>query len=78
MWCAHCGRSKEECPGGIWVGPITPSGGICVYCARTALRALDPNEAPSVTALHTGNATQPFPERWRRPMATRPEPPDAA
>lgn len=62
MWCAFCGRPQEQCPGGIWRGARKGAEGLCVYCARVALRALDPTgQAPGVAVF--------------RP---RPEPPRAA
>jgi hypothetical protein len=49
--CAFCGRHAEDCPGGLWHLNFPRArhpgdAGTCVYCARTALRALDPS-APS-------------------------------
>lgn len=42
--CSHCGRDASACPGGLWwgrgpVGSSRSEAAICVYCARTALRA---------------------------------------
>jgi hypothetical protein len=45
MWCAFCGRREEDCPGGIYRGGLKGAEGVCIYCARAALRALDPREA---------------------------------
>jgi hypothetical protein len=50
MFCKFCGRKDGDCPCGIWRGPqIKGSEGICIYCARAALRALGGmEEAPVV------------------------------
>lgn len=52
MFCFHCGRRSEDCPGGIWRGGRNGAEGCCVYCARACLRALDPfNTVGSVEPL---------------------------
>jgi hypothetical protein len=51
MWCWSCGRREEECPGGVWRGGRKGAEGICVWCARAALRALDPLEQVPVLRL---------------------------
>jgi len=38
--CTYCGRDEKDCPGGIWRGGRNRLDGICIYCARMALRAL--------------------------------------
>jgi hypothetical protein len=57
-YCSFCGRSEEDCKGGLWhlsYGRPRVSGepGICIYCARSAIRSfgetLDPG--PSVRSL---------------------------
>lgn len=52
MWCAFCGRRETECPGGIALVGSKGREGVCVYCARRALRELDPHEAAPVVRLH--------------------------
>lgn len=56
MWCAHCGRREEDCPNGIWRGGRTGSEGICVYCARAALRALGDIEPAGVIPIYRAKA----------------------
>lgn len=64
MRCYFCGRNEEDCPGGIWRGGRNGSEGVCAYCARAALRALDPFGTASGTV--------------RLLPRLRPDPPDAA
>lgn len=61
LHCFCCGRRETDCPGGIWRGPhggLTRPEGICVYCARAALRAF-------------GDAPLPDSEPVRLPLAGR-------
>ena len=53
-FCDFCGRRIEDCKGGLWSRP-TSAHAICVYCARAALRALDPEAFPG------GHGVLPFP-----------------
>jgi len=66
MSCTFCGRHEDDCPNGIWRGSRTGHEGICRYCCRLALRALDP--------LALQSTVIPFTPR----RVTRPEPPGAA
>lgn len=47
-WCAFCGRGDGETA--IWVSTRGPAIGICIYCARRAIRALS-SEPSAVVRL---------------------------
>lgn len=65
-WCCiHCGRNGADVPGGLWFRSRQSHFGICVWCARAALRAPDPDMPQAVIA-------------FARPAQSGPEPPEAA
>jgi hypothetical protein len=56
MWCVFCARPEDECPGGIWRGGRKGREGLCVYCARRAVRELDPIFAAIPEVVPIGSA----------------------